>query len=335
MTNGPAPERSGTSAMSGRAEESRPESSNEIRQIAGFIPPRRTYSGLPGLVFQAEKKVAGRFFMDFFSRNFTGLNLYAALGFMAVFFLRRKYAWNHRRGGAAEATRSHLPPKNRIRGSVFAMNAEGDVLVEESRTLASANSEGSTFLTFWRRCKELPLSGSGRFGRNRETEYTDPLVLFYKANSSASTDMARIISRLEKENGYLDMLKTYAFRITLLLRDLGFQIPSEESAGSDPLVETIMDYYAITVHGIGKESAGIAAFETAKKAEELEAAARKEDIAFLRENTPVFLEYMEYFITGIVKLTDEKNIFNGRRLHAKRGTPSIPRRFGKQRKKPR
>jgi hypothetical protein len=117
------------------------------------------------------------------------------------------------------------------------------------------------------------------------------------------------------------------------LRDLGFQLPSREQVSLDPLVETILDYYAITVHGIERESKSIMALETAKKAEELETAARKGNLTFLMETTPVFLEYMEYFITGIVKLTEEKNIFNDRRLHAKHRVSDVSRRFGKRRGK--
>jgi hypothetical protein len=212
------------------------------------------------------------------------------------------------------------------------MNAE-DIMVEEDKTLASVNSEGSTFSVFWRRCRDLRSAGvKGSCGVS-ESEYTDPFILFFKTNSDASIDIMRIISHLEKESGYLDMLKTYAFRTALLLRDLGFQLPSREKIGSDPLVETILDYYAVTVHGIAKESESVAAFETAKQAEELEVAARKGDLAFLTENTPVFLEYMEYFITGVVKLTEEKNIFNDRRLHAKHRISDLQRRFGKWRGK--
>jgi hypothetical protein len=215
----------------------------------------------------------------------------------------------------------------RLEGEHSMMNTE-DIIVEENKTLASANSEGCTFSIFWRRCRDLRSAGSKGSGKSA-AEYTDPFILFFKTNSDASIDMMRIIGRLEKESGYLDTLKTYAFRIALLLRDLGFQLPSRERIGSGPLVETILDYYAVTVHGIKEESKSIAALETAKQAEELEAAARKGDMAFLMENTPVFLEYMEYFITGVVKLTEEKNIFNDRRLHAKHRVFDLPRRFGK------
>jgi hypothetical protein len=205
-----------------------------------------------------------------------------------------------------------------------------DIMVEEGKTLASVNSEGSTFSVFWRRCRDLRSAGSKGSGKDSTMEYTDPFILFFKTNSDASIDIMRIIGRLEKESGYLDTLKTYAFRTALLLRDLGFQLPSREQIGSDSLVDTILDYYAVTVHGIGEESRSVAAFETAKQAEELETAARKGDLAFLAENTPVFLEYMEYFITGVVKLTEEKNILNDRRLHAKHRITDLPRRFGKR-----
>jgi hypothetical protein len=212
------------------------------------------------------------------------------------------------------------------------MNAE-DIMIEEDKTLASANSEGSTFSIFWRRCRDLRPAGSKGSGRASGTEYIDPFILFFKTNPDASMDIMRIIGRLEKENGYLDELKTYTFRTALLLRDLGFQIPSREKSSSDPLVDTILDYYAVTIHGIGKESRSVTALETARQAEELEAAAKKGDLAFLAENTPVFLEYMEYFITGVVKLTEERNIFNDRRLHAKHRVSDLPRRFGKRRGK--
>jgi hypothetical protein len=211
---------------------------------------------------------------------------------------------------------------------ISVMNAE-DIMVEEDRTLASVNGEGSTFSVFWRRCRDMHPG----YGKVHEKEYTDPFILFFKTNSDASMDMMRIIGRLEKESGYLDELKTFAFRTALLLRDLGFQLPSRERIDSDPLVDTILDYFAVTVHGIGKESRSVMALETARQAEELETAARKGDMAFLAENTPVFLEYMEYFITGVVKLTEEKSIFNDRRLHAKRRVYDLPRRFGNRRGK--
>jgi hypothetical protein len=217
----------------------------------------------------------------------------------------------------------------RLEEDISVMNAE-DIMIEEDKTLASANSEGSTFSIFWRRCRDLRPMGSKGSGRASDTVYVDPFILFFKTNSDASMDIMRIIGRLEKESGYLDELKTYAFRTALLLRDLGFQIPSRERSSSDPLVDTILDYYAVTVHGIGKESRSVMALETARQAEELEAAAKKGDLALLAEKTPGFLEYMEYFITGVVKLTEEKNIFNDRRLHAKHGVSDLPRRFGKR-----
>jgi hypothetical protein len=328
MTGEPAGERFG---VFGFDENNAPESADEVWQIAGFSPIQ-ALPYLPDSIFQVEKQFAGRPSPGFPPQNFFSLGLCVAAGVLAFFFLRKKQAWGFRAGDLAQAPWLLLYPKNRNSVSVSTMNVK-EVQIEESRTLASVNSDGSTFSVFWRRCRDTRSAEFKGSGAARETEYTDPFVLFFKTNSSASIDMVRIIGRLEKENGYLDRLKTYAFRTTLLLRDLGFQLPSAERIGADPLAETILDYYAITVHGIKEESKSVTALETAGKAEELEAAARKGDLVFLTENTPVFLEYMEYFITGIVKLTEEKNIFNDRRLHAKRKVSDLPRRFGKQRRK--
>ncbi|MDR2049596.1 MAG: hypothetical protein LBP69_09100 [Treponema sp.] len=297
-------------------------------QIAGFIPVRQK-----GIRFQdpAAKGSAGRFFFGFPAEGLLSPGLLYVIFGVPVFFLKQRCMRGCRAGNAARLSRRRFFPfKNRTEPDVSAMSAKEDVLVEEDKTLASVNSEGSTFSVFWRRCRDLRSSGARESGRASAMEYTDPFILFLRTNSDASTDIMRIIGRLEKENGYLDALKTYTFRTALLIRDLGFQLPPGKKIGSDPLVETILDYYAITVHGIGQESKAIAAFETAKQAEELEAAARKGDLAFLTENTPVFLEYMEYFITGIVKLTEEKNIFNDRRLHAKHRISDLSRRFGKR-----
>jgi hypothetical protein len=315
---------------SGLAENGRPELPGGIRQIAGFTPIRQPR--LPDSIIQVEKRFAGRFSLGFSPGNFLSLGLCTVLGVLVFFFLRQRHVWGCRAGLIVQAPWFSVHPEDNHTDNSM-MSTRDDILVDESETLASVNSEGSTFSVFWRRCRDLRTAGPKESGAAPEEEYTDPFILFFKTNSAASMDMARIISRLEKESGYLDMLKVYAFRTVLLLRDLGFQLPFEGKIGLDPLVETILDYYAITVHGIGKESESIAALETAKKAEELENAARKGDLAFLTENTPVFLEYMEYFITGIVKLTEEKNILNDRRLRAKRRVSDVPRRFGKQRGK--
>jgi hypothetical protein len=315
--------------VSGPAETEWPEFSEEIRQIAGFIPIHQ--SRLSGSSFQVEKRFAGRF-SGFSPENFLSMGLCMAASVLVFFFFQR-HVWDCRTDNVAQLPWFYFHPEDGNRTDIFAMSTRGDILVEESKTLASVNSEGSTFSVFWRRCRDMGSAGPKDSGRACEEEYTDPFILFFKTNSSASIDMVQIISRLEKESGYLDMLKTYAFRTALLLRDLGFQLPSRERISLDPLTETILDYYAVTVHGIREESKSITALETARKAEELEAAARKGDMAYLTENTPMFLEYMEYFITGIVKLTEEKNIFNDRRLHAKRRMSDLPRRFGKWRGK--
>jgi hypothetical protein len=312
--------------VSGSAETEWPEFPEEI---AGFVPIHQ--SQLSGSSFQVEKRFAGRF-SGFSPENFLSMGLCMAASVLIFFFLQR-HVWGCRTDNVAQLPWYDFHPKDGNRTDIFTMSTRGDILVEESKTLASVNSEGSTFSVFWRRCRDMGSAGPKDSGRVCEEEYTDPFILFFKTNSSASIDMVQIISRLEKESGYLDMLKTYAFRTALLLRDLGFQLPSRERISLDPLVDTILDYYAITVHGIREESRSITALETARQAEELEAAAKKGDLAFLAENTPVFLEYMEYFITGVVKLTEEKNIFNDRRLHAKHRVSDLPRRFGIRRGK--
>jgi hypothetical protein len=303
----------------------------EIRQIAGFIPIQQGDPLLPNSLFRAEKRSAGRLFSGFSPQSFLSLGLCTVISVLMSFSLRQRHTRDCRVGNAGRVPHSSSGNTAEIISSdAFSMSAEDGVLAEENRTLASVNSKGSTFAVFWRRCRDMRSEGPKRSGKDPCAEYTDPLVLFFKNNSSASLDMVRIISRLEKESEFLNTLRTYAFRTSLLLRDLGFQLPSKEGAGQASLVETILDYYAITVHGIKKESDVIAAFETAKKAEELETAARKGDLVFLQENTPAFLEYMEFFITGVVKLTEEKNVFNDRRLHAKHKNPDLPRRFGKR-----
>jgi hypothetical protein len=304
---------------------------DERRQIAGFGPMYQMDAWFPDLVLPAEKRFAGRFFLGFSSGGILNVGLCILFGVLAFFFPQKR-AWNYRR---AVTGRRFFPYKNRVSTGLSAMNAKEDVMVEEDQTLASVNSDGSTFAMFWRRCRNMRPSGARGYQPDTtpEAEYTDPLILFFKNNSAASMDMVRIISRLEREDEFLDELKTYAFRTALLLRDLGFQLPSEKTIDPDPLVETMLDYYAITVHGIREESIGISADETAKKAEEMESAARRNDLVFLAETAPVFLEYMEYFITGVVKLTEEKNIVNDRRLHSRRRISDMPRRFGKRRGK--
>jgi hypothetical protein len=315
--------------VSGPAEER--EIPGGIRQIAGFSSIHQGDPLSPDSFFRAEKRSAGRLFSGFSPQGFLSLGLCTAISALMSFSLRQRRSLGCRADNARRFPHSSSEDTAEISEDTFSMSVEE--LAEETRTLASVNSKGSTFAVFWRRCRDLRSEGAKKSGNGPCAEYTDPFILFFKTNVDASIDIMRIIGRLEKENGYLDMLKTYAFRTVLLLRDLGFQIPSRETIDSDPLVETILDYYAITVHGIAKESESVAALETAKRAEKLEAAARKGDLVFLAENTPAFLEYMEFFITGVVKLTEEKNILNNRRLHAVRRVSDLPRRFGKRRGK--
>jgi hypothetical protein len=292
-------------------------------RIAGFVPARHMDARLPDSFFSFGKKAGGRFFLGFSPGGFLSLGLYAAFGVYVFLFPRRRVP-----AGCRRVRPCFLPRKNRFPEGVSAMDAGEDVILDEDRTMASANGEGSTFAVFWRRCRDSRPPGSRLSGKARTTEYVDPLVLFFKTNSKAGMDMVRIIGRLERENEFLDALKTYTFRIALLLRDLGFQLPAEKDTNPDPLADTMLDYYAITVHGIKEGSRGIDAVETAKRAEEMESAARRGDLAFLTENTADFLEYMEYFITGIVKLTEEKSVFSDRRLRSRRGLSRAPRGFG-------
>ncbi|MDR1506349.1 MAG: hypothetical protein LBI67_04540 [Treponema sp.] len=222
--------------------------------------------------------------------------------------------------------------------NIFALEARNGIIVCENKTLGSVNSTGSTFSIFGDRYHNPGLHG-GTMGQGSPPaipDYADPFILFCKKNASARTDMVRIAGRLENDSEYLHALRGYVFRISLLLRDLEF-FPLHGNVSGSSLDSAQLDDYAVTVHGVKAENAGIDAVEAAIKAEKLEEAARAGDSVFLAENAPVFLEYMECFVTCVIKLIEEmigkEEAAASRRLRSRRGKFGPFRGFGNLRRK--
>jgi hypothetical protein len=115
------------------------------------------------------------------------------------------------------------------------------------------------------------------------------------------------LRRLECE--YRKLLSGYIRRTPLLLKDLEFQLLAASGglpAGGLPAdrEENPLEPYAVTAHGIKFASDGILALGTGKKAGELEKAALRGDLDFLRKKTPEFLSYMDYFMKSLKGLLE-------------------------------
>lgn len=153
------------------------------------------------------------------------------------------------------------------------LRREGVKAGREETTLGSVNGEGTTFVT----CRRQDWSGKRRSPGSR----------FFSNEAS----------------GFINAISDYVVRVPLLLKDMEYQLHAILSrTGCE-------EDYAVTAHGVKFASYGILALETGKKAEELEKAARRGDLDFLEEQTPVFLDYMEYFLSGLEQfLSREKKI---------------------------
>jgi hypothetical protein len=173
-----------------------------------------------------------------------------------------------------------LPPGTR-RG--ISAGRPGRNIAGENATAGSANCAGSTFMV----CRHQSTKGKNHCGR-----YLPPgnnYAPFFQAGVPVC----------------VDALSKYLQHIPLLLRDMEFQlfaaeilldIPDED----DPYTaENPLESYAITVHGIKVASSGILAMETSRKAEELENAALRGEVDFLKKKNAAFFDYMEYFLDGL------------------------------------
>jgi hypothetical protein len=158
------------------------------------------------------------------------------------------------------------------------LRREGVKAGREETTLGSVNGEGATFVT----CKRQDWPGKRRNLASR----------FFTNESS----------------GFINAISDYIVRVPLLLKDMEYQLHAVLSR-TDDKEDYPLDQYAVTAHGVKFSSYGILALETGKKAEELENAAQRGDLGFLEEQTPVFLDYMEYFLSGLEQFLSRKKRF--------------------------
>jgi CheY-like chemotaxis protein len=100
-------------------------------------------------------------------------------------------------------------------------------------------------------------------------------------------DYAAGVTRYMNEAVYLQILSSYAVNTSQLL---------ELMKGLSE--ETLKDY-AITVHGIKGSSHGICADEAARRASELESAAKADDFVTVLANNDAFIEYMKSFLGNL------------------------------------
>jgi CheY-like chemotaxis protein len=85
------------------------------------------------------------------------------------------------------------------------------------------------------------------------------------------------------ENKYLDVLRAWCMHTPALLEKL-------RVLTDGPLGDDVIGEYTIAVHGLKGSSYGICAQSIGKKAENLEAASRRKDIEFVKENNKILLE---------------------------------------------
>jgi HPt (histidine-containing phosphotransfer) domain-containing protein len=97
-----------------------------------------------------------------------------------------------------------------------------------------------------------------------------------------------------EEDTYLEVLKSYALNTPSLLDILSSTATSEE-----------LPTYAITVHGIKGSSHSIGAEPVRFKALELEKAAKGQNLPFVLENSPTFIEETTKLISSISKMISD------------------------------
>ncbi|MDR0600255.1 MAG: hypothetical protein LBG84_09300 [Treponema sp.] len=159
--------------------------------------------------------------------------------------------------------------------------------------MGSFNGDGSTFLVYSRQ----------GWIRKRRARHPAPGSVF---------------SRFFKVPipGCAELITSYIRRISLLLRDLEFQLLAAEEIRAEYRVrdagdmdmpeENPLEAYAITAHGIKVSSYGILALETARRAEELEHAALRGDLDFVKRRNKAFLDYMDYFMAGLARFLERE-----------------------------
>ena len=169
----------------------------------------------------------------------------------------------------------------------------------ENATAGSVNCAGSTFMV----CRHQSTRGKHYCGRYLPSGNYSP---FFQAGVPVC----------------VDALSKYLQHIPLLLRDMEFQLFAAEIMldipdDDDPYTaENPLESYAITVHGIKVASSGILAMETSRKAEELENAALRGDLDFLKKKNASFFDYMGYFLAGLRDfLKKEQTRQDGRHGH--------------------
>ena len=104
-----------------------------------------------------------------------------------------------------------------------------------------------------------------------------------------------------KGNVYLDVLRAWHTHTPGLLEKLG---RLQKTLSVDPLAEKDLGDYIISVHGLKGSTYGICAAGAGKKAEDLEAAARRKDIDFVMANTAPLINEASALLLEIGKLLD-------------------------------
>jgi CheY-like chemotaxis protein len=123
-------------------------------------------------------------------------------------------------------------------------------------------------------------------------------VKLLKGRSIAGINVEKAIIRFGGEEGYLETLRSYVAHTPALLDQL-----------KAPIRETL-ENYAIIVHGVKGSSYGICADALGKLAEELEMAAKAEDLGFVESHTESFITRTEALLKNLTELLqslDEEN----------------------------
>ena len=97
---------------------------------------------------------------------------------------------------------------------------------------------------------------------------------------------------------FLDVLRSYGVHTPSLLDKL-------RQLKGDTISEQVMDEYIITVHGLKGSSSGICADAIAKRAEDLEFAARKRDMRFIETHNDPFIASVEKLLERLEKFLSE------------------------------
>jgi hypothetical protein len=140
----------------------------------------------------------------------------------------------------------------------------------------------------------------------------DSITRYFSKNSVKGVDMVQLLRRFGSGSGCFDSLNNYTAHIPLLVKDLEFQMPSEDYIIENDSIEEDenLKQFAITVHGIKWASYGIAAQEVGRAAEDIENAAREGNCEFIKCKTPDFIFYMDRFISDLEDFLEQADEFN-------------------------